>query len=1607
MSVGLHLYGRAGCMSVGAFAPLPVAELGAWEVSRFAPLWQSWGHGGYGRLHRPCGAGCMEDVYSRLDASAGCSGTGLMNNNIRGGAAGIVAPGECAGGSLWRDRHLQVAGGRTSPLSPTTGGRENMKHLLNEFKGLYEGKLRSLGNKDESKDTLKMKVTILQSYVNDLGDQNEALIHMIEELENVANEKIANLDNRLQKADQLLNEQKLKWELSKEEIDRLRRENLNVKIDLHTLVGAVQQGEKIEKFDTEVQEDRVNGPETEHKIEKSEAHRTALQERNEADVDHRSFQQEQHKVQNKTLKDQMKRLEQQHSETVEENGRLQARLEAWVITAQSEHEILSKEVFCKEDIIHKLRMKQLSQDEKCNAAEEKIQHQEKLLKRLHQKYLTAVNVVENQQQMIHSLEQDLQTAMIAEKEMATGVAECEGTIKHLEMELSSLHSAQNLDNTTINQKKQIIHEIQQGSNLLTQKLKDALCKIHQKESKLGALEGELLEAKKQYSVCYEKFLHGEKITQQLKEETVDLTDQIKQHSQDINVLSAEKQKIELEVTVITEKYRTAQHEVGKQDQIILQLKTDLEAAQAKYEGAEEEIGVQRAEVSRLNKELKGLQQEACKLRNIKNVHQDQLNRAGTSIQEFEHERKMLLEEIQTIKQKMITLHNDLDVTEQTYNADFQRWSQKNTLLQSSLEVTIGELQDAVCKMQEYKTIGINLKEDLEKQLHHQHEITKLVEKHEDTIQKQNSEQMHLKEQIDHLRNKVTESHNQALISESTADLYKQKYQASTDRIRDLENHVKSLEDKSNRQVFEANQAICNLKADLVTLQRQHEQKCSQMETCEEMIDQLSERLNGSQMDLQSNKDHIQQCEELIQRLNDEAQKMQMEIAEQDEIIVQLQSGLAEYQINHGHSNEEYVGQVAHVDYLEKELESVKNVCNEKINRLGECEQTILDLRAEITKSEDERKNYVLEVEKLDKALKALHLNAASSATKHNLELEQLSKQITQLENDLEDSQKSCNQMDQAIWKRDQLLQKLEAELQESKEHIKEKMSEMKVLDSEVADLQVELQDLQTHKIQTERENTALRTDVQQLNQELHTFRQQYREKAQELANRDEKMVLVDSNLLAMEKQLNNQISEVIHQQQKQQQLQMQIKMLKEHLETKEEEMNKYKQEQEELRNELNLAKQHQETLNRHQDSQKTEMELGNAKDQIQALQQQVQHQNDLIRYLRDELNEERKKYQEQQKELVKLNHRKSEMEAEVDNLRIEKQSEIQMMKVEEISYLQNKYYSICKELMIEKSQVKDLQLKLATEKEKTQSYNEEVEAQKQALEAAQSDNSRLHEESELMVSSVKQWITEQGIANAILGRKIHEQNQLVSRLTVDNVCLKETIEKLNQELKKVKNELEERKNETEQIRATRNNSARQQIVLNQLRSCQEDQEHEQGSLVAEKLAAIEDMHCRLKSSIESIQLLHQQLHTLDGEYLKQSRQLEKEQTIHRLELRADTCGQTILPHGAQSKNQRLPGEQGTSPEAAVASDPTTLVDSHPGVEQISSNVPHEERVENLTGESLEMPEITEPVIPDKTYWIQRLGDLSTQLQERTEYWTSKINESSRKIKHVCPGPSNK
>ncbi|XP_072427450.1 uncharacterized protein [Chiloscyllium punctatum] len=1658
----------------------------------------------------------------KQDPSARCLVTDRMK--VQAGSCGQDAAGGDVGVGLRRDLKLLRAAGKESPLPSSAGVRQSMKRLSSELQGLYEERLKQLGNKDESKGALKMKLRILQSYVNDLSDQNKVLVQTVEDLEREANEKIASLDAKLWRADQASYEQWLRCKAAKEETDYLRKQNLDIKIDLSTLIGAIQQDEIMQKFDfpslhlrsipleqvakpalrcstikkseetskshleslksqfiagdqmvekppedlkevlSDSRQSKAELDGKDHVIysmdqqnKKIEAHcRTA--ERNKPSVDCKA----QNKVQKKKgtiidLKDQIKQLQQQYNETVEENGRLRARLEAWMITAQSEQDILSNEVFCKEDIIHKLRMKQLAQDEKCKIVEEQFEHQEKQMEQQHQKYIASVNIVEKQQQMIHSLEKDLQTAMIAEKDMAAQVAQCEETIKHLQIETSSLNSAKELNDRTITHKKQIISELQQENDTLKQKLKETLCKaneseeqvntlsleinmlkiklmektdlaqnlekqivkqheyltkanetlkdtkkaagnkIHQKENKLCALQKQLVEAQTQYSACYEELLHREKLTQKLREEAMQLTDQISQHSQDISKLNTEKQEIELQMAVIAEKHRTAQ----------------------------QELGVQQAEINRLHEKLEDLQNEIRNQKHVRNEQENHLGQAEKSIQEFAHEREMLMQEIQANKNNIAQLQNNLDIAKQSYDIDLERWSQKNVLLQKELDSTILELQDSLGKVQEYKTITVQLKEDLEEANHLHREAASRVVQHQDVIQKQNDENLHFREQIDRLNDEIIESHNQAKVFESTIDLYKQKYQANTDRIQDLEKLVQNFEEESkysSNQMFELNDAVHNLKDEMVTLRHRYEEKCTQIETCEEMIDQLSDELNASQQNLQKNKDHSAQCEQLIDILKDEVQKMQREITDQKDTIQQLQSDLTQYQINHGHSNEEYNVQTRQMEYLQKELETVKNVCNEKISEVEKYEQTVFKLRTEIAKSSDQRQSYIDEVENLEKTLQSLQLSGAASEHKHKLELVQLQQQITQLENDLTDSQRACNQKNQEIWKRDDLLQKRETDLLQSQENLKEKVEELKAFDNLAKDLKAGMQELQNHKKQIDKENAALRTEIQQLSQELQDTHQQFREKVQELASQEQKLILMESNLQATEKHLNDQIAEIVRQEQRQHKLRTELKTFKEHLETTKEEVNKHKQIEEELKHELNMKKQQeqqnfQEILKHQHDNQKVEFELTIAKDQVRVLQQQIKDQESHISVLEEELKQLQHKYHNVCEELLKEKSHAKDFQFKMSTAEI-KTKEVQEYeeRLKELSVQLNQALKKNKE-NLKDLVTKDEQLIMHEKEmdvlcEKLKENMEELEAQKQALEAVQRDNNQFHEESELMLSNVNEWITEQGKANETLGAKIKEQNQLVSHLTADKVLLQKTIGSLSQELKKIKMELEEKKNDTEQIWALQNHSANQQILLNQLRGLLEDQEHEHESLIAKKLATIEDMHNKLKTNIESIQLLNEQLNTLSKVNLKLKQELEKEQIrCHQLELQSEAFTQTICSLRSQLKEQQYldhpPSQQVSLPEGTILSDPAKLLNGSQELEQKPNRVFSMESVEDLTREDLEKSVNTDPMIPDKSYWIQQVGELSAQLQESTEYWTDKMNELTKQIEHVISSSTKK
>ena len=67
--------------------------------------------------------------------------------------------------------------------------------------------------------------------------------------------------------------------------------------------------------------------------------------------------------------EQTKRL---YKDSVEENGRLEARIQAFAINAQSEQDVLSSEVQRREDTIARLKVEHMNQTEAINRHEDKV-----------------------------------------------------------------------------------------------------------------------------------------------------------------------------------------------------------------------------------------------------------------------------------------------------------------------------------------------------------------------------------------------------------------------------------------------------------------------------------------------------------------------------------------------------------------------------------------------------------------------------------------------------------------------------------------------------------------------------------------------------------------------------------------------------------------------------------------------------------------------------------------------------------------------------------------------------------------------------------------------------------------------------------------------------------------------------------------------------------------------------------------------------------------------------------------------------------------------------------------------------------------------------------
>ncbi|KAK2143064.1 hypothetical protein LSH36_881g02026 [Paralvinella palmiformis] len=181
----------------------------------------------------------------------------------------------------------------------------------------------------------------------------------------------------------------------------------------------------------------------------------------------------------------------QYREAIEENGRLEARIQAFVINAQSEQDLLSGEVKRREEAIQKLKLDNMNQKEIISKHEEQIHQQEKTITQLKMQIKSFQGDITVKDNTIADYEAQLKSARNMHAETKDELAKIEEHNRELQNELGTANARlENLEHN-LSMKEDLILQLKQDTDSLQQQQRDAISKITARDEAIQHLNSEI------------------------------------------------------------------------------------------------------------------------------------------------------------------------------------------------------------------------------------------------------------------------------------------------------------------------------------------------------------------------------------------------------------------------------------------------------------------------------------------------------------------------------------------------------------------------------------------------------------------------------------------------------------------------------------------------------------------------------------------------------------------------------------------------------------------------------------------------------------------------------------------------------------------------------------------------------------------------------------------------------------------------------------------------------------------------------------------------------------------------------------------------------------
>ncbi|XP_029978575.1 early endosome antigen 1-like [Sphaeramia orbicularis] len=1255
----------------------------------------------------------------------------------------------------------------------------SIKTLLNEFKGLYEQRLRSLhlDNTIPTEELHQQKVDFLQSYVNDLTDQNQVLVQTIEDLQKEADSKMSNYGMNRGTSDDTINVSKAEVRpLSLDELvgppahtphrrprrhpnmdsrrctllpplsSSLLRQKEDMSLFLHidfpsSLVDITGEVEDL-KIQLQTKDIIISDLERELEENLAQNKKTATQllERNERLVH---------------LQSELSCLQQIQKDNMKEI----AGKDICITKLQANIQLLQQEGADTDAQVSKLNVQVRELQEEVRRKEEEWRRREEEQRLTYEKKLEKVEVRQRQEQQKREEER-----MRCEEEWKREFEEEKRSHRETVKKAAALSLELEVSKKQVERQSRELLKFQQNEKTL----------LTQGDAKIVSLRTE-------FSALLERRMEEKEATiNQLSDELKKVTQKMKEREEHVRHLDQD--VVGLQTTQDSLKRTLAVREKHTQQLVrdSAQLKDSLAAVQSKLLTSE-------SMVRDLSESLDQAKSSLDKERVQKQQMQDQFHHASKEV---------------------------------------ERLQQELSHLQLSTEKKIQKREIKVCSLVKELTESKTQHSDCQKQLHSKEtSLKKLCEEKDELIARmedRDREFVHLNQTKERLEADLALSH--------------EKLQTS---------HL---------EVRSRDQLILQLRAEMKTAEQRHQRTWEQMEALEGKVRRLNQKVRGHQEESHQLSEKVSD----IERLKDQKEKEQQELHGQL-CISQQQVETSQLRIKKQRSE---------IEFLHRQLKESKEQLKDASLQAQEQNETIAIVKHKYTAAIEKVHRVQGQVELLEEELRyskqqLLESQGANHSVKEELaELEQRYKEkIGQWESSQE------------------TLDHLTDELQATQNLLQNSQQKLEYHSALMGSLQEQVDTLKQQKLMFECDLRLYQQSHSHSDEEYHSLLKQRQQLQKHCTEQVERLAECEKAILQMKSELERQAQEkaslekslvashhahlnnCTHLEQEVTHLKKEVTRLELELaDTQKVHVTLLRQ----LEEQLKEARQEAERGNREVDVQKGEVqrlreELQKEKEKKSNALQEQRSLNTYIKQLSQELEELHSKHQLTVEELAARTEEARRMEGCLNKGKL---AEEKMRSV--VLRLDMEVAEIRKNLQ----QTVNQQLKAERDKQDAQ---DQVESLRSELEGTRSDNANLRRESQLVMTNVNRWITEQKASNETLTAQMKAQNKALLIISEEKEHLQEANDTMKLEVKRLKEVADEKERDMERFKAQ----------IREQGSRQDGRTMEKESCVALNISKIEDMQTRLRSNLEAIRMLNQQLNTLSRENKHLRRQLEEERSMRR------------------------------------------------------------------------------------------------------------------------------